>query len=158
MFDCFKKKTIEPKVGDKDYLAPYKWAKNEMETYDTAEIAGKLNNPRIVWYHSHTSLKANDDETPWCASFVCAALENTRFKSTRSAAAVSYEKYGEKGDGSLGDIVVFRWDNGKHHIGFVSAPYKYGDRTIQILGGNQKNRVCVEQYESRHILAIRRPA
>lgn len=34
------------------------------------EISGSKDNPKIVEYHDATTLKATDDETPWCASFV----------------------------------------------------------------------------------------
>jgi hypothetical protein len=34
------------------------------------EIAGIKHNPKIIEYHQACILQANDDETPWCSSFV----------------------------------------------------------------------------------------
>ena len=34
------------------------------------EISGDKDNQKIVEYHQATTLKAQDDETPWCSSFV----------------------------------------------------------------------------------------
>lgn len=53
------------------------------------EIAGAAHNPRIVAYHQTTSLRASNDETPWCASFVNWAMEKAGHKGTGSAAAIS---------------------------------------------------------------------
>ncbi len=75
------------------------------------EIKGAKDHPRIVEMHSHTSLKAQDDETPWCASAVNAWLVEAGFEGTNSAAAISFESYGQKvrqSDLTLGDIVIFK--------------------------------------------------
>lgn len=164
MFECLKnfgnKSSAIARIPSaektvKDYLAPYKWAVVEMKTHDTREIPGKVNNPRIVWYHDHTSLDAADDETPWCSSFMNTAAQETGFESTRSAAARSWENFGDEGDGSIGDIAVFTRQGGGH-VAFVNQPYKKGDKTINILGGNQHNCLCVEDRDSSTLLSIRR--
>ncbi len=66
------------KIAKKDY-------KNKV-----VEIKGSKDHPRIVEMHSHTSLKAQDDETPWCASAVNAWLVEAGFEGTNSAAAISF--------------------------------------------------------------------
>lgn len=144
--------TPEPVKGGK--LAPYNWAKGEL---GQSEISGSKDNARIVYYHSFTTLKATDDETPWCASFVCAALENAGFKSTRSAAAKSYATYGVAGDGSVGDIAVFKRPGG-HHVAFINKKYVKGSALVNVLGGNQSNKVRVSDYEAANLIAIRRVA
>lgn len=126
-------------------------AKNEI---GQKEIAGSRHNPRIVMYHSHTSLAASDDETYWCASFVCFCLEAAGFPSTRSAAARSYESYGIPGDGSHGDIAVFS-RNGGGHVGFVDHVTA---SSIYTLGGNQSDAVNVAAQSKSRLLCFRRPA
>lgn len=145
----------EKPVQGSDHMAPYLWAKKEL---GVSEIVGPKHNPRIVWYHGHTHLDkkmASMDETPWCASFVCTALEETGFKSTDSAAAISFANYGVEGDGSQGDIAVLSRDGG-NHVAFIHQNYRKGDSQIVLLGGNQGNKVSVRSYDAGRIKAIRR--
>jgi len=135
-------------------LTPYEWAKKEW-LLGIKEISGKDHNPRIVWYHSFTTLRATDDETPWCSSFMCAAAESTGFKSTRSAAAKSWLTYGEEGNGDVGEMVVFKRGAG-HHVAFVNKTFKQGDKFISVLGGNQSDSVSVAKYKTDNLLAFRK--
>jgi uncharacterized protein (TIGR02594 family) len=130
-------------------LTPYEWAMREL---GQSEIYGKVHNPRIVWYHSFTSGKFMDDETPWCASFVSAALECTGHKSLRNAWARSYINFGKPGDGSVGDIVVF-----PRHVGFVAKKYFKGDQYISVLGGNQADSVTIQDFFVTPDTVFRRP-
>ena len=142
----------EPVHGALDPMAPYRWALKEL---GQSEIGGSKHNPRIVWYHRFTSLKATTDEVPWCSSFICAAAESCGFKSTRSAAAKSWATYGEAGDGSVGDIAVLTRSGG-NHVTFFNKPYKKGDKTFSGLGGNQGNRVSIANQDAGRLIAIRR--
>lgn len=133
-------------------LAPYNWAKGEI---GTKEIAGSKDNAAIVEYHRYTTLKATDDETPWCSSFLCAAAEKNGFKSTRSAAAKSWRTYGVEGDGSVGDIVCLTRSGG-NHVAFLARKFKQGDRTLYLLGGNQNNKVGYSEYDASRLVCFRR--
>lgn len=139
-------------VPGKDIMAPYLWAVKEI---GQQEVAGRKHNPRIVWYHSFTTLKATQDEVPWCSSFMCAAAESNGFKSTDSAAAKSWLTYGDAGDGSIGDIAVFSRDGG-NHVAFVNKKFSPRDSVVNCLGGNQSNKVCVQDYSAGRLLAFRR--
>ena len=44
-------------------------------------------NARILEYHQTTTLRATDDETPWCSSFVNWVLTQSGRRGTNSAAA-----------------------------------------------------------------------
>lgn len=137
------------------HLLPYQWAVEEQKKL-IIELLGKTqNNPRIVWYHAFTTLKATDDETPWCSAFMCACAESNGFKSTRSAAAKSWISYGVEGTGEVGDIVIFKRDGG-HHVAFVNSKYQQGDKHIEVLGGNQSNSLRVSKYPADRLIAIRR--
>lgn len=124
----------------------------------TREIKGRDHNPRIVAYHQATTLRATDDETPWCASFVCWVLEACGIKSTRSAAARSYERWGEVIDleeAEPGHIAVFKrgdkpWQG---HVGFFVG--EDGDNLL-VLGGNQGDRVTISSYPKSKLLSIRK--
>lgn len=133
-------------------MGPYNWMKGEL---GQKEIAGSKDNARIVYYHGFTTLKATDDETPWCSSVMCAAAENAGFKSTRSAAAKSWRTYGAEGDGSVGDIACLTRTGG-NHVAFVAEKYKAGSSTIKLLGGNQSNQVKVSSYDASRLVCFRR--
>lgn len=137
------------------HLLPFEWAKAEWQK-NIKECPGKLDhNTRIVWYHSLTTLKATDDETPWCSAFMCAAAFSSGYASTRSAAAKSWINYGVVGSGAVGDIAVFKRKGG-HHVAFVYRNYKEGDQLVTVLGGNQGNMICVAHYKASDLLALRR--
>lgn len=133
------------------------WLKRAFEEVGQKEIKGSKDNPRIIEYHSVTSLKATDDEVPWCASFVCWVLEKCNMKSTRSAAARSYLDFGNKiYKPKRGAIAVFaRPPNpSSGHVAF----YLYEtDKQICVLGGNQDNQVKVSLYNRSNLLAYRWP-
>lgn len=146
------------------HLQPYEWAKREWQQ-NIRELPGpEKNNPRIVWYHSFTTLKATNDETPWCSAFMCAAaVMGGGFVGTRSAAAISWESYGQKIDlynAKIGDIIVLkRFVKGNpraRHVTFLHGEIKATDKNIICLGGNQNNSVSVSKYKIEDIVAIRR--
>lgn len=124
-----------------------KWFEIALNEIGTKEIQGKDHNERIIEYHSTTTLKAQEDEISWCSSFVNWCLKQCGVDHTKSAAARSWEKWGEKIDEpKIGDIVVFRrvdssWAG---HVGFFVAQDK---ERILVLGGNQSNDVCFQWYK-----------
>lgn len=146
------------------HLRPLSWARTEW-VKGVKERSGKQHNPRIVWYHSFTTLKATDDETPWCSSFMCAAAESGGYPSTRSAAAISWETYGEEvhnlAEAQQGDILVFKRKDASNprarHVAFLyRQKTSLGGVILYCLGGNQKNSVSVAQYPVSELVAIRR--
>lgn len=118
-------------------------------------------NPRIVEYHQSTSLRAQDDTTPWCASFMSWVLEQAGVRSTRSARAKSYLEWGNALDQPrVGAIAVFHrgpgqpTSSGPGHVGFFVE-----DRgeSIGLLGGNQGNHVNIRSYGKGRLMAYRWP-
>ena len=122
------------------------------------EVAGPDHNPRILQYHQHTSLKAQDDETPWCASFVNWCLEEACCEGTHSALARSFVSWGYAvplGDIRVGDIVIFsRTKPWQGHVGFVKD---WTENDVLVLGGNQSNAVSLKWYPFLRLVGIRRP-
>lgn len=115
-----------------------------------SEVAGSQHNPRIVMYHATTSGGSASDETAWCSSFANYCVERAGLIGTDSKWARSWHdgSWGRDVSSSpqRGDIVVFSrvgaGDNGGH-VGF----YLSDDATsVEVLGGNQSNRVCIARY------------
>jgi len=114
------------------------------------EIPGDKDSQRIVEYHSVTKLKAIDDETPWCASFVSWCLEKSGYKSTKSAWAKDYLTYGTKLDRpTYGCIVVFTRGSIGGHVAFYM---KDNGDYVTVLGGNQGDEVCVADYPKAKVI------
>lgn len=128
------------------------WVKVARKEIGVHEIAGSKDNPRIVFYHGFTTLKATDDETPWCSSFLCFVFGG----GTKSAAARSWATWGQHLDRFIpGCIMVYSRTGGNHvNIGLEQAK----DGSVRGLGGNQGNRVSDDTWHSKSvILAYRWP-
>ncbi|MFS0738594.1 TIGR02594 family protein [Sphingomonas sp. 1P06PA] len=109
---------------------------------------------RIIDYHATTTLRATDDETPWCSSFVNWVVEQGGGTGTKSALARSWLDWGRKLDKpQSGCIIVIK----KRTPGFTSATgsttgyhvgfYVSGDeKTVRILGGNQSDQVKYSNF------------
>jgi hypothetical protein len=102
----------------------------------------------------HTTFGPLKGTTPEsCAATVCAALEETGYKSTHSAAAASYLSYGTACPLKPGCIIVFRWPSGAHHVDFCDAIVDTD--TVRGLGGNQGHSLQDSDYLVRYIVATR---
>lgn len=110
---------------------------------------------RIVAYHQTTSLRATDDETAWCSSFVNWVMEQAGYRGTDSAAARSWLQWGrELGEQARPGAITVLKRRGRtsdaatgstsgFHVAFLVA------RTpgaVTLLGGNQANRVKESRY------------
>lgn len=119
------------------------------------EIKGELANPRIIEYHSMTTLASKSDEVSWCSAFVCWCLEKAGIRSTRMANARSYLEWGQEVEAPYeGCIVVL--SRGKEpwqgHVGFFVK--MEGDKVF-VLGGNQGDKVSVVGFHKSRILSFR---
>lgn len=137
------------------------WARAEV---GTTEIVGPKHEQRVLeyWDIGKVPLDVNDDETPWCAAFACAAIEATahnRYRSPRTARARGFEPgpHTKVCDNVVGAIVVLSSDRGaaSGHVGFLESVSK--DRVL-LLGGNQGNRVCVASFPLERVVAVVWPA
>ena len=139
------------------------WLKAAFKEVGTTEIKGAVHESRILEYHACTGLGAGDDETPWCASFVCFVMESCNLTSTKSAASLSYLRWGrELARPVRGCVVIFeRVDrNGavipnRGHVGFWLGE---SDGFVEVLGGNQSNKVNVSNYGASRVIGYRWPS
>ena len=152
--------TVPPKqtaaIRDPDY---YRYALSQI---GTREYQGSKHNPKILEWWQKIRAPFTDDETPWCAGFVGGCLETYGIRSTRSAAARSYENWGSReefdvhGKWYVGGIAVFwrgRRDGWSGHVGFVAGRDQHGH--LMILGGNQGNAVNIKPFSWDRLLTIR---
>jgi len=136
------------------------WARSQIGVH---EVAGDGDNPQIIRYFQLSGLTGApfmDDETPWCAAFVGAALSQTGLSGTHSAAAMSYLKWTEGKSVELpilGAVAVLRRDPpkpGLGHVGFVVGADKF---QVALLGGNQSDAVCIRKFMRARVAAFMWP-
>jgi uncharacterized protein (TIGR02594 family) len=121
------------------------------------EVAGAKHNPLILRWWTAIRAPFTDDETPWCAAFVGGVLEEAGIRSTRSARARSYEKWGVPlRSPALGAICVFSRPGSKTagHVGFYVGEDK---NHYFILGGNQGDNVNVVKIAKSRFVTARFP-
>lgn len=134
-------------------------AKREMDT-GVDEVHGRADNPRIIEYHRTTVLPsslADQDETPWCSSFVNWCVAQTGLRGTSSALARSWLDWGTGVDSpKRGAITVFR-RGGSPTLGHVGFFWSTGGDRILVLGGNQGDQVSIKGYPKADLLGYRWP-
>ena len=93
----------------------------------------------------------------WCAMIICAALEETGFKSTNNAAAISYDKYGvELLRPKKGCILTIKRKGGSgRHVTLFDQLDKNGN--FIGLGGNQSNEIDFATFKKEDIVSMRWP-
>lgn len=141
-----------------------------LDDFGISEFKGKLDNPEVIAYFNNIGFDGSwiKDETSWCCAFMNSKLKDAGFEYKETLNARSLLDIGdpvEDGDQVKGDIVIF-W-RGSHenelipgsnlkkgHVGFF-VNERHG--RINVLGGNQSNRVCIISYPKNKLLAYRRP-
>lgn len=118
------------------------------------EIAGPRSNARVLEYHQHTTLKASDDDVPWCSAFANYCMDITHNPATHSAAALSWLNWGTRlTDFRYGAVAIFsRGQPGQGHVAFAVA---MDEREVITLGGNQSDCVCVQSHSRAKLLQLR---
>lgn len=143
--------------------APPGWVSVATEEVGVKEKAGKKrHHGRIVEYHATTTLQAQDDETPWCSSFVNWVMKETGYSGTGSALALSWSTWGDEiAKPALGSIGVIDWGKqdakkkGKGHVGFVVGRTAKG--SLVLLGGNQSDSVTRTAFARKFFVSFRVP-
>lgn len=151
----------------KDYLVPLEaeatdneappWLRTAEGEIGTREAAGSAVNPRVMEYHSATSLGARDDAVAWCSAFVNWCMKQNNIPRTNSAAARSWLGWGaglvQPRNGCV--TVLKRGANPvQGHVAFYVGDALGG---IRLLGGNQQDQVKVSTFPKSMLLGYRWP-
>lgn len=124
----------------------------------TQEKPGKANNPVIVkWFADSNSPHIKDDATAWCAAYVGGVLKEAGYTGSGSVAARSYLNWGKPiSKPRVGAITVFKRGNSswQGHVAFFLRDL---GTHIEVLGGNQSNKVSIARYKKADLLGYRWP-
>lgn len=130
------------------------------------EVPGVAANDQIMAMLRLDAAWPDGDEVPWCSAFVNYIAWLMRLPRSKSLRARSWLNVGSAvhlEQAELGDVVVLRRPGGPltqtqdapGHVGFFVF-WNY-DR-VQVLGGNQKNRVGIDWFDANDVLSVRRLA
>lgn len=146
----------------------YRWLYNEngpsllveaLSHYGEREISGYKHNQTILSWARFVGKKlgivVNDDETPWCGTFMAYCAKVCGLTPPDIAVrASSWMNFGvPEQRAGLGDILVFTRKGGGHVGLYVGED----DLCYHVLGGNQGNAVSIVRIEKIRCSAIRRP-
>lgn len=134
----------------------FPWMNIAIQYIGEREIKGVTHNSLIVgWWKKIKRGGIKDDETPWCAAFVGAMLEDAGIKSSRFESAKSYLSWGSKlAAPTYGCVVVFQREGGGH-VGFVCGQDAQG--RLLVLGGNQSDKVSIRAFKRDAVVGYRWP-
>jgi uncharacterized protein (TIGR02594 family) len=99
----------------------------------------------------------NDDGIPWCGLFMAVVAKRAGKPVLEGPLwARNWVAFGNAADeAQLGDVLVFRRDQGSGHVGLYVGE-DYG--AYHVLGGNQSDGVTITRIARDRCIAIRRPA
>lgn len=129
-----------------------------LREYGTKELTGPEHNPEVLKYFAECGFDTvKDDETSWCSAFICWCVQKAGFESSHSMVARSWLEWGVTvTEPVLSDITVL-WRNEPHGWqGHVGLFIKRKGNQLWLLGGNQGNKVCIDQYPVNQLLGYRR--
>ena len=130
-----------------------KWLEIAEGEIGQKEITGGENS-RILEYHASTKLHADEDEVPWCSSFVNWCIEQAGYEGTKNALAKSWLDWGVSlTTPVMGCICVIKQrqkgidvKTGSatgYHVAFWLAEK---DNRVHLLGGNQSDQVKMSSF------------
>jgi uncharacterized protein (TIGR02594 family) len=147
------------------YVTPYSLA---LRFEGLAEIPGVVHNPAVVAMLQLVDHSVHDDETPWCSAFVNWVMWLLDGPRSRSLAARSWLSVGypialteatagrdvvilKRGANAPGPLVL----DAPGHVGFFAGLF-YAPERVRVLGGNQGDKVCLEEFPIASVLGVRR--
>jgi len=129
--------------------------KKALSQYGVKETLGPKDHPQIIAYFDAIGFNGAKlhDETAWCSAFANWVAKTSGYEYSGKLTARSWLNTGvSTASPEAGDVVVL-WreapESWKGHVGFFVKDTK---RYVYILGGNQKDSVCIKAYPKNRVL------
>jgi len=130
-----------------------------LSQYGVKEISGFDDHPQILNYFTILGFDGAKlhDETAWCSAYANWVAKTAGYEFSGKLNARSWLTVGTSTDTpQVGDVVVL-WrespESWKGHVGFY---IKETNRYVYLLGGNQRNSVCIKAYPKDRVLDYKR--
>lgn len=120
------------------------------------EMRGRLDNPQIMAMLKLVASWPQHDEVPWCSAFVayvCWLLGLPRSTSLRARSWMEVGRTVPLNAARPGfDVVILsRGHHPQGHVGFLSV---LDGAEVHLLGGNQGNRVSIQNYPTTRVVGV----
>lgn len=137
------------------------WFQEARRLIGIREKVGPGNEPVIMEWATKAGIPYKSDDVAWCGLFVAHCVSSTLADEPlpgNPLGARQWLKFGTPCDAELGSILVF-WrvsvNSWKGHVGFYAGE---DSSAYHVLGGNQKNQVCIARIKKDRLLGARWPA
>lgn len=121
------------------------------------EIPGPKHSPIIQTWLKYLNAWWNDDETPWCGVFVGFVFKKAGYEIPKMyMRAKAWLNWGIKIPRPVMGCIAILDRKGGGHVFFVMGVTASGN--IVGIGGNQRNAVTIEEFDSDRVLGYRVPA
>ncbi|GAA4043215.1 TIGR02594 family protein [Parerythrobacter jejuensis] len=137
------------------------WFQEARRLIGVKEKVGPGNQPIIMQWASAAGIPYKSDDVAWCGLFVAHCVSSTLANEPlpgNPLGARQWLKFGTPCEPELGSILVF-WrvsrSSWKGHVGMYAGE---DNSAYHVLGGNQKNQVCVARIKKDRLLQARWPA
>ena len=133
--------------------------KTALSQYGVKEKESRQNHPQIIKYFNVIGFDGEKlkDETAWCSAFVNWVAKTSGYEYSGKLHARSWLSVGESTKyPDWGDIVVLWRESPKSWKGHVGFYIKETERLVYVLGGNQRNTVCIKAYPGVRILDFKK--
>ena len=129
------------------------WIKEARSLVGLREIVGPKHSPRILQWLVQLGAAWNDDETPWCGTFVahCLSTAGRPVPKHWYRAKAYAEGYGTLLKKPAYGCVAVKSRVGGGHVFFVVGELE--DGSLVGLGGNQGNQVSLARFSRDSVIA-----
>lgn len=151
--------TREPPAPEEPVKGEPAWLKVARGELGQAEIPGPKDNPRILAYYAKAGFpQINDEATPWCAGLVNFCLETAGTPGSKSLAAREFLNWGKAVKKPYPGCIAVLWRVSPQSWQGHTAFYLGETAThVQLLGGNQANKVSIQSFPKNQVLGFREP-
>jgi uncharacterized protein (TIGR02594 family) len=126
------------------------WIDTAQAEIGQKEVAGAKANPRVMEYHRTAGMSwAEDDDVPWCGSFVGWVMKQHGHTLPANAfRALAWKNFGQALENPAYGAIGFKKRKQGGHVAFIVGQSRDG-KSYFMLGGNQKNSVNVSEYSAK---------
>lgn len=133
-----------------------KWVEIGMKDIGIKEVLGPKNNPVIIGWLKKLKSWITSDESAWCGVWVAHCMQDAGLPVAPTwYRAKAWLEWGRKLDRPVYGCVVVFTRIGGGHVGFVVGKNKKGQ--LMVLGGNQKDMVCILPFDMARVAGYRYP-
>ena len=126
-----------------------------LSQYGVKERPGAADHPQILNYFDTLGFDGAKlhDETAWCSAYANWVAKMAGYEYSGALTARSWLSIGTSTDTpEPGDVVVLWRESPKSWKGHVGFFIKETKRYVYVLGGNQRNSVCIKAYPKERLL------